>query len=402
MSSNTKDTQFEEVFKEYKYSGDIEEFGKDLGKGSFGVVKDVKFKGKSFAGKLIMKDTSEEDKLTSDLRGPNIIRIHKICKPKVKHGNTYHLVIMEKAILRDLGKLNNYFHEHNLLKLKIENIFDEQLEDTLLRYYTRQIVDGLEILDRNNYVHFDIKPDNILITANLVLKLSDFSILKKVDNGVKDNFKIPGGTPGYMTPEYYLSQKMAGEYIKTQDYFGLGSTIFLLKFGKSFLKYKKYEDKKLTADRIVDILIRNINYISKQRSVDKDFIHFLVKLVKSKPEERFTFEEIYRNKWLNKNLDFLENTLSNFEADEEKLLLELQKQDSIIKKYKINEYNTQKMNKPNKPNDKPEEKKQKKTGKKFVFKKKKIEDEISKTLSELIQKCEQEEKNKENKEENKI
>ena len=423
MSANTKDSQFEEIFKEYRYSGDIEEYGKDLGKGSFGVVKDVKFKGKSFAGKLVMKDTAEEDKLTSDLRGPNIIRIHKICKPKVKHGNTYHLIIMEKAILRDLGKLNNYFHEHNLLKLKIEGLFDEQLEDTLLRYYTRQIVDGLEILDRNNYVHFDIKPDNILITANLVLKLSDFSILKKVEvKDVKDSFKIPGGTPGYMTPEYYLTQKVERKYIKTQDYFGLGSTIFLLKFGRTFLKYKKYEDKKLTADRIVDILIRNINYISKQRTVDKDFIHFLVKLVKSKPEERFNFEEIYRNKWLNKNLDFLENTLSNFEADEEKLLLELQKQDSIIKKYKINEYNTQKMNKPKdkpeeeqqekpeekkqekpeeKKQEKPEEKKQKKTGKKFVFKKKTIEDEISISISELIQKFEQEEKNKEkNKEEN--
>ena len=389
MAVNQKDAQYEEIFKEYKYSGDIEDYGKDLGKGSFGVVKDVKFKNKSFAGKLIMKDTSEEDKLTSDLRGPNIIRIHKICKPKVKHGNTYHLVIMEKAILRDLGKLNNYFHEHNLLKLKIENLFDEQLEDTLLRYYTRQIVDGLEILDRNDFVHFDIKPDNILITANLVLKLSDFSILKKVDNNVKE-FKIPGGTPGYMTPEYYLTQKVEGKYTKTEDYFGLGSTIFLLKFGKTFLKYKKYEDKRLTADRIVDIIIRNINYIKKQKTIDKDFIHFLIKLIKTNPEERFNFEEIYRNKWLNKNLDFLENTLSNFETDEEKLLLELQKQDSIIKKYKINEYNTQKMNKSV---IKPEGKKQKKIGKKFVFKKKKIENEVSSFIFDFMQKYEQKENN---------
>jgi serine/threonine protein kinase len=268
---------------------------------------------------------------------------------------------MEKAILRDLGKLNNYFHDHNLLKLKYEYPFDEQLEDTLLRYYARQIIDGLEILDRNDYVHFDIKPDNILITANLVLKLSDFSILKKLDYKVEE-FKIPGGTPGYITPEYYEKQKISPEYIKSQDYFGLGSTLFYLKFGKQFLKYKKYEDKKLIADRLVDILIRNNNFIEKQKLMDKDLIYFFLKLIKVKPHERFNFEELYRNKWLNKNMDNLDNVVANFETDEEKLLLELQKQDFIIKKSQIIKENTDRINRDNKKKDKP-------GGKKFRFKK---------------------------------
>jgi serine/threonine protein kinase len=336
--STQKDTQYEEIFKEYKYSRDIEDYGKDLGKGSFGVVKDVKYKNKIFAGKLVMKDTSEEDRLTSELRGPNIIRIHKICKPKVKHGVTFHLIIMEKAILRDLGKLNNYFHDHNLLKLKYEYPFDEQLEDTLLRYYARQIIDGLEILDRNDFVHFDIKPDNILITANLVLKLSDFSILKKLDMNVEE-FKIPGGTPGYITPEYYETQRASPKFIKTQDYFGLGSTLFYLKFGNQFLKYKKYEDKKLIADRVIDIIIRNINFIEKQKLIDRDLIYFFRRLIGVKPNGRFNFEEMYRNKWLNKNLDYLDNVVSNFETDEEKLLLELQKQDFFMQKKEIFEFN---------------------------------------------------------------
>lgn len=369
--ANPQDIQFEEIFKEYKYSNDIDEYGKDLGKGSFGVVKDVKIKNKSYAGKLVMKDVTEEIRLTQELRGPNIIRIQKICKPKVKNNATYHLVIMEKAILRDLGKLNNYYHEHNLLKLKLDYPFDEQMEDTLLRYYARQIIDGLEILNRNNFVHFDIKPDNILITVNLILKLSDFSILRRVDDGIED-FKIPGGTPGYLTPEYYLTQKLSPQNTRTQDYFALGATLFLLKFGKSFLKYKKYDDKKIIADRIVDLLLRNRNYINKQRLIDENLIYFLLGLVNSKPEERLNFEQIYRNKWLNKNVNYLDNVVTNFETDEEKLLIELLKQDFIVKKIEINEYNTCRAKKISYRDGKEKEKEKinKNFGKKFKFKKK--------------------------------
>ena len=361
MSSNPK--LFEAVFNEYKSSGEIQDFGKDLGKGAFGLVKDVKYKNKMFAGKLVMKDTSEEDKLTSELRGPNIIRIQKICKPKTKNGSKFHLVIMEKAILRDLDKLNAYFHKYNLLKLKVDNIFDEKLEDTLLRYYTKQLIGGLETLFMNNYVHFDIKPDNILITVNLTLKLSDFSILKKVDDNVEE-FKIPGGTAGYMSPEYYMGQKLTAEQTRTQDIFALGSTLLLLKFGEPFLKYRKYEDKSLIADKITEILIRRFNNIETKELIDEELVHFFNKLVNFKPGERYNFEQLYRNKWLNKNWEYIDNVVANFENDEEKLLMELQKQDFIIRKEKNIKYVNEKLLK------KPKNCR----SKKFKFKKK--EDDI--------------------------
>ena len=39
----------------------------------------------------------------------------------------------------------------------IYETFDEHLGDNLLRFYSKQIVDELEILNRYNYVHFDLK-----------------------------------------------------------------------------------------------------------------------------------------------------------------------------------------------------------------------------------------------------
>ena len=68
---------------------------------------------------------------------------------------------MEKAILRDLHKFLEFYNNHNLLKL-IFNPFDEILGDNFLRFLSKQIVDGLEIFERNNYSHFNICTENIL------------------------------------------------------------------------------------------------------------------------------------------------------------------------------------------------------------------------------------------------
>ena len=230
--------KFTEIFEQFKNSNlnEITQIGKLLGKGAFGEVRDITFKNKVMAGKISERDNdekSQEEKYIHDLRGHNLIRMNKIYQMK-KGDKIYDLIIMDKAVLRDLGKINEFYHRHNLLKLIYYEPFDEKAGDNLLRFYAKQIINGLETLDRNDFVHFDIKPENLLITVNLILKLSDFSILRKV-NGIT---KLPGGTPGYMTPEYYINKDVSADVARKQDYFALGSSLFILKYGIPLLKYK--------------------------------------------------------------------------------------------------------------------------------------------------------------------
>jgi serine/threonine protein kinase len=66
--------------------------------------------------------------------------------------------------------------------------------------FKKSFFNALEILVDNNSVHFDIKPENLLMSMNLIIKLTDFSLLKEVKN-IKDSYldvKIPGGTRGYI------------------------------------------------------------------------------------------------------------------------------------------------------------------------------------------------------------
>ena len=81
-------------------------------------------------------------------------------------------------------------------------------------------------------------------------------------------------------------------------------------------------------------LERELFTIRKGKFTDQDFIDFILALLGYTPNDRPNFEQIYRNKWLNKNLDELNQIFWGFEYDEEKLIMELQKNDYLIEKEK--------------------------------------------------------------------
>ena len=152
-------------------------------------------------------------------------------------------------------------------------------------------------------------------------------------------FKIPGGTPSYLTPEYLLDKRVDAEEARAQDYFALGCTLFYLKEGKVLLSYNKDEDRDNKADIVTNLLNINTNYIRARKLYDKDLITFITNLINIDPKERLNIEEIYRNKWLNKNLDIINTIAEDYDMSEEKLLLDLQKQDFFMQKKEIFEFN---------------------------------------------------------------
>ena len=231
-----------------------------------------------------------------------------------------------------------YFYQRNLLNLIFKSPFDI-IGDNLLRYFVKQIIKSLEILDRGNFAHFDLKPGNILTFLNLNIKLSDFGFLTNLEKTKNEEKKvnIPGGTPGYLSPEYYLEKGILDiEHAKKQDFFSLGAIIFFLKFGEKMLDYiEDKDDNFMTSDIIIDLLEKTMDEIKSNKLCDKEFINLLCSLIQYKPNERPDLEKIYRNKWLNKNSDEIEQILEINELDEKKIALELNKSDFLIKK---NEY----------------------------------------------------------------
>ena len=175
----------------------------------------------------------------------------------------------------------------------------------------------------------------------MILKLSDFGLLRNIksltDENKNNRLKIPGWTPGFYSLDYYKNKDhiIHKDEANKQDFFALGVTLFIMKYGK--VLYKDYKnnnpDNFLTiADYIVDEIQNAMNEIKTTKSSEKEFIDFLISLIQFNAKDRSNFEEIYRNKWINKNWEEILEIFHINTNDEEKLIFELDKSDYLIKK----------------------------------------------------------------------
>ena len=112
------------------------------------------------------------------------------------------------------------------------------LDEDTVREYTRHVLLGLAYLHSGNngrsaIAHRDVKADNLLLSIDATVKLSDFGCSKLFDEEGDETFGAHGaqtcvGTPFWMAPEVLQQQKHAGqseEYGTRCDIWSLGCTI---------------------------------------------------------------------------------------------------------------------------------------------------------------------------------
>ncbi|KAJ6847479.1 serine/threonine-protein kinase 38-like [Iris pallida] len=76
----------------------------------------------------------------------------------------------------------------------------DTLTEDEARFYVGQTVLAIESIHKHNYIHRDIKPDNLLLDRNGHMKLSDFGLCKPLDSSSFPNLSEPEYAVGGRTP----------------------------------------------------------------------------------------------------------------------------------------------------------------------------------------------------------
>ena len=97
----------------------------------------------------------------------------------------------------------------------------------------QQICGAVSCAHRELVVHRDIKPGNILVTADGIAKLLDFGVAKLLDPSVAhgDALTVTGSLP--LTPDYASPEQIRGERVSTlADVYSLGAVLYELLTGR--------------------------------------------------------------------------------------------------------------------------------------------------------------------------
>ncbi|EFY90774.1 CMKK2 protein [Metarhizium acridum CQMa 102] len=161
--------------------------------------------------------------------------------------------------------------------------------DESCRHWFRDLLLGIEYLHAQGVVHRDIKPDNLLLSDDEVLKIVDFGVSEMFDKPENMRISKSAGSPAFMPPELCgRHHEVSG---KAADIWSMGVTLYCLKYGR--IPFNRptvleiYEAIKSDDPSIPD-------------GEDPAFVDLMTVILEKDPEKRITMSELREHPWVTK------------------------------------------------------------------------------------------------------
>lgn len=295
-----------------------------IGRGSFGEVYkayDINDKSQIYAAKLIpselMNDPNKLNNFSNEIliggqfTNKNLVKLKGL--ENDENNNTY--MILEYCNGGDLFSFTQKFN----------NKYKRNLNEKEIQKILKDILYGLSCLHRNNIIHYDIKPTNILLNYekeedknNLnifecTFKIADFGLAKYSD--LTKKYKMSdsiGGTVQYMPPEFLLKgdiKASLSEYYDSKiindkvDIWALGILSYKLKFwSHPFIPVFDFNSYlKELKDNIREGYYKII--IEENKNISKELLSFIDSCLKEEQDLRKSSEDLEYSRFITRDTE---------------------------------------------------------------------------------------------------
>ena len=162
----------------------------------------------------------DEARIAVQLAHPNVVSIYELGKFESQY-----YIAMEYVPGKDLRQVLDGFRKHN-----------ETMPIAAAAYVVAKICEGLDYAHHKadnagkplNLIHRDVSPQNILLSYEGAVKITDFGIVKAEDRASKTQAGVLKGKFGYMSPE----QVRGLEIDRRSDIFAVGILLYEALTGK--------------------------------------------------------------------------------------------------------------------------------------------------------------------------
>jgi len=188
--------------------------------------------GQGSCGKVLMVTKKEQDPKSNRVYAMKVLNKSTIiARNEVDHTKS------EKSILMKLEhpflvKLHYSFQTQDKLFFVMDYINggelffhlqrDKRFSEDRVKFYAAEILSGIDYLHAAGVIYRDLKPENLLLTKDGHIVMTDFGLSKE---GLHDKFDRTGTFCG--TPEYLAPEVLEGKgYTKAVDWWSFGTLVY--------------------------------------------------------------------------------------------------------------------------------------------------------------------------------